>query len=562
MNTTATPAAPEATYLPHYPIDAIEPDPNQPRKRFNQEELDKLTASVKAKGVVQPILIRPRPLADGEVAGAYIVAGERRYRASIAAGLDTIPVLMRELSDTETLELQLVENNDREDVNALEEGIAYRRLIELKKKDKVKFAAEDIAAKLGRSRTYVFSRLKLTELCDEAQQALLDEKIDVSRAELIARIPVPKTQKAALAVAMERRGDDKDDYALNFRQLRERLLKDFSLSLSTAAFDIKVVDYTLKGKPIAGACEPCPKRSGNAPELFPDVKSADICTDIDCFHAKRTAHYARIEQDFAARNLQIITGNEAKQMFLHDWTTDAAGGYVSESQRVPGDKKERTYGEVIAEAIPPIMVRRPKDEQYVRIWPEDAVAEVLKAKKIAAPAAEREDDDEPAVPKVDVDFYVHGYLKLREAFAKGLPEPEFRLLAHEMVQAALDYDDFQLILLPAYAPDMDASEWDPDQLGQKLRQAIDNMPAVELPRLLMDIAMQAVIDQLRWQADERDKMDRLFKQHKITPGVVKKYLATKEAAAALAVEPTPPVTAGDVAVEAAPAKKSKSTKSK
>lgn len=136
------------------PIDKIEPDPDQPRKSFGQDELASLAQSIKDQGVIQPILVRP--MGDGRFA---IIAGERRWRASAAAGLSEIPVLVREVGEDGSAELALIENVQRVDLNPMEEADAYARL-----RDTFGRKPAEIAASVGKSRSHVANMLRLTGL--------------------------------------------------------------------------------------------------------------------------------------------------------------------------------------------------------------------------------------------------------------------------------------------------------------------------------------------------------------------------------------------------------------
>ena len=143
-------------------ISQIEPNRNQPRRSFDEEALQELAESIKAHGVLQPILVRP------QIYGGYqIVAGERRYRASRIAGLTEIPAIVRELSDSETMQIALIENLQRQDLSVLEEAKGYRSLI-----DDHGFSQEDVARTVGKSRSAVANTLRLLSLPEEVAPML------------------------------------------------------------------------------------------------------------------------------------------------------------------------------------------------------------------------------------------------------------------------------------------------------------------------------------------------------------------------------------------------------
>ena len=140
--------------LRHVPVELLFANPNNPRKHFAEDELESLAKSLREKGLLQPLVVRPRP--DG---GFEIVAGERRWRASQRAGLHEIPVLIRELGDKETLEIALIENVQRSDLNPLEEARAYRQLIE-----QYEYTQQQLADGIGKSRSHIANTMRLLTL--------------------------------------------------------------------------------------------------------------------------------------------------------------------------------------------------------------------------------------------------------------------------------------------------------------------------------------------------------------------------------------------------------------
>src|SRR6185503_4900834 len=134
----------EADTLPEVAVDEIEPNPNQPRKIFNSNALDELSASIKASGVIQPIIVRKQG------AGYQLVAGERRWRAARQAGLPRVPAIVREVTDAESLELALVENLLREDLNPMEEAEAYDKLLA-----RFGWTQEELSQRVGKERSSI-----------------------------------------------------------------------------------------------------------------------------------------------------------------------------------------------------------------------------------------------------------------------------------------------------------------------------------------------------------------------------------------------------------------------
>ena len=160
-------------------INAIAPNPDQPRTNFKREELEELSASIQKDGLLQPILVRPLK------GGTYqIIAGERRWQASKLAGLQQVPIRVKEASDDKALELALIENIQRSDLNPIEEAYGYRRMME-----RLNMTQAEVAQAMSRGRSTVANALRLLELPEEAQQLLFEEKITAGHARAILSIP-------------------------------------------------------------------------------------------------------------------------------------------------------------------------------------------------------------------------------------------------------------------------------------------------------------------------------------------------------------------------------------
>ncbi|WP_027133592.1 ParB/RepB/Spo0J family partition protein [Geminicoccus roseus] len=182
------------------PIEQLTPSAHQPRRSFDEDELESLADSMRRHGLLQPLLVRPK----GDQ-GYEIVAGERRWRAAQRAGLDEVPVLIRELGERETLEIALVENVQRKDLSPLEEADAYRRLT-----DEFGHTQEDIASVLGRSRSHVANTIRLLALPPAVARLLEDDKLTAGHARALLGAQDPA--KLAQTVV---------DEGLNVRQTEE-----------------------------------------------------------------------------------------------------------------------------------------------------------------------------------------------------------------------------------------------------------------------------------------------------------------------------------------------------
>jgi ParB family chromosome partitioning protein len=172
-------------------VSELEPHPEQPRRHFDDDALDELARSIEARGLIQPIVVRP-------YAGGYqIVAGERRWRAAQRARLHQVPVIVREFDEAETLELALIENIQREDLNAIEEAEAYSKLIK-----RFGHSQEALGRIVHKSRSHIANLLRLLDLPDEVRGMVADGRLSMGHARAIITAPDP----AALAAQVVARG--------------------------------------------------------------------------------------------------------------------------------------------------------------------------------------------------------------------------------------------------------------------------------------------------------------------------------------------------------------------
>lgn len=376
-----------AEHFHHLPLVELAPSLTNPRKNFRADKLNELADSIKASGVHQPILVRPLPgerVADTDRRVTYeIVSGERRYRASQQADVKTIPALVRSLTDDQVLEIQLIENLQRDDLTPLEEAEGYDRLMLHSG-----IAARAMAAKIGMSHSYVLGRLKLLDLCPEARTMMREEKLDASRALLVARIPDHKLQIKAAKEIIQGKGWGDDSEPMSAREAARHIQHNYMVKLDTAKFSIESIDLV----PAAGSCKTCTKRTGHNPDLFSEVKSADVCTDPPCFHKKEEAHAAQQVQQAKAKGQTVIAGKAALELMPQPGYNAKFKGYkrLDTVEDSPTDKPLRKIigKQMASEGIAPIMIEHPhRKGEMVAALPNETVARLLKTVQGQAEAA-------------------------------------------------------------------------------------------------------------------------------------------------------------------------------
>ncbi|QTC89616.1 ParB/RepB/Spo0J family partition protein [Brevundimonas pondensis] len=166
------------------PIESLKPNPDQPRKHFSAENLEELTASIRDKGVLQPILARPQPGEDGMW---QIIAGERRWRAAQAARLKTVPIIERAMDDVEVMEVAIIENVQRADLNPVEEALAYGSLM-----SRFGRTQDALAGVVGKSRSHVANTIRLLQLPDSVLDHVMENRLSAGHARALITAPNPE----------------------------------------------------------------------------------------------------------------------------------------------------------------------------------------------------------------------------------------------------------------------------------------------------------------------------------------------------------------------------------
>lgn len=358
------------------------PAQKERRAHFDKGELTELAESIKAAGILQPILLRP--FRDEHVKGNAFecVAGERRVLAARQAGLEDIPASVRELTDEQVVELQLIENLQRADLHELAEAEGYEHLV------KRGHSAEDIAVRVGKSKAYVYARMKLLALGPAARDAFYRGELSASTALLLARIPVASVQREACGkVCRSGWGGP-----MSYRDARDFIEREYMLRLADAPFPTGDAEL-LKN---VGACGTCPKRTGNQPELFADVKGADVCTDPTCFKAKREAWAKQQIATAKETGQRVISGAEAKKIAPHGYLPHQ---YARLTDTCYDDPKHRTFKQVMGKDFKPELLQMPGgDGELIAIVPRSAATKKLKEDGVIKPVPRSSSSTSGSVP--------------------------------------------------------------------------------------------------------------------------------------------------------------------
>ncbi|MGB6686308.1 MAG: ParB/RepB/Spo0J family partition protein [Terracidiphilus sp.] len=270
------------------PLAQLQESPANPRRYFDDAALQELAASIRAQGVLSPLLVRP----INGTHGHEIVAGARRFRAAQLAGLNSVPVRIVELTDAQALETSIVENLQRRDVHPLDEATGYVSLLHLD------YTVEQIAAKVGKPASYVLSRSRLSDLAPAVTEAFAKDEIGVGHALLLAKLQ-PVQQEEALAACNQEaytNGSKARRILLPVRHLQQWIEHNILLELAAAPFSKEDAQLV----PEAGSCVDCPKRTGHNTLLFAEIgaNQPDSCSDPKCYAAKIDAH---VKQTVAAK---------------------------------------------------------------------------------------------------------------------------------------------------------------------------------------------------------------------------------------------------------------------
>lgn len=378
----------------------IAPSPTNPRRHavnhavnFKAWALDDLAENIRQHGVIEPVLLRPNP----ESAHAFdgrpdfeLVAGERRWRASQLAGRETIPALVRHLTDLQVLELQLAENIHAQALHPIEEAEHFERLLRAKGGP---LNADELAARIGKSASLVRNRLDLLKLCAPVREACLAGEVGASVALEIAN-GTPPGDDAAQQRALKEAVAGWAGEPFSARSMRAHMRKHYMLRLDHARFDPQA-RYTndngaILGPAPDGKCSDCLKRTGANPDFFTDVKEGDLCQDAVCYNAKTAAARSLLIETARAEGATVIEGDGAARMIA---SGKPAGHQLLDQPCWAFSDHPKPLREAVGDALASsdlVFIDAPKLEAPLVVVTDATAQRALKSRgllKIAAPAA-------------------------------------------------------------------------------------------------------------------------------------------------------------------------------
>lgn len=500
-----------------YSRNDVIPSKTNPRKRFDQEALQELAGSLRKHGILQPILCRAHPTEPGKL---ELIAGERRWRAAGIAKLAQVPVRIIVVDDLEMLELQVIENLQRQDLHPIEEAESYEALLAANK-DNPEYGVNEMALRLKKSRAYIYARLKLCALEPEARTAFYEDKLTASVALLVARIPVRELQLKALHEVTTGETDEYysgDDGPMSARRAAEHIQDNYMLELKRAVFPIAQADLL----PTAGACTSCVKRTGAQPELFSDVESADVCTDPTCFDLKKQAHVAKLTEAAKQAGQKVIQGKEAEAIFPGEHSYPR--GYVKpDSSSWEHSTGGKSYAEVLGDDLPPtVMVENPHSGELIAMVPEKAILKALADKGIkSSQEAHRErmkkEEDKAKLERNSRRATlesIHAAVSERINAGDTLKHEDLLMIAQaSMVRL---WNDHRPTVCRLWG-------WDPKN-HDEVRAGIDGLSAGQLALLLMEIAIAPELAVNSYATNEPTYLVATANRYGVDPDAVKKAL--------------------------------------
>ncbi len=454
-------------------IDQLRESSTNPRRSFDETKLQELAQSIRTQGILVPLIVREREPQNFEV-----VAGARRFRAAQLAELFALPARVVELTDSEALTLQLVENAIREDVHPYEEAMAYKALLET---SEPRYDVASISAKTGRSINHIHGRLRMAELIPEVAEVFQANQITAGHAALIARLP-QEQQKQALDAAFREDWRTKEKHALPVRDLAQWIRDNLMLTLAASVFDRADAELV----PEAGACISCPKRTGANTVLFDDFAHDDRCLDASCFQAKVNAHIARQKENTVGL-VQITrayySNNKGEKVLTRSEYT------VIEPK---AEQEGETPKQQCSQATPAIVVEGPGQRGELVQVCTDPECEVhgKPDHRAEQEAATREREEQWKRQQQQRQKNQESNRRLLDAVLQNVPKiltrADYEMLVFSAIDG-LDYEDWDAII-ERYNIDTE-EQHEPDAAAFELRKKAQKATEPELIRMLVEFTL-------------------------------------------------------------------------
>ena len=467
----------------------LHPSPTNPRKTFAEEPLQELAESIRQHGIMQPIVVREMPEAMraqlGTEARLEIVAGERRWRAANLAGLASVPVLLRDLTDEQVISLQIIENLQREGLSAIEEAEGYDVL------RKQGQSAEQIAKAVGKSKAYIHAKLKLLELGAEGREKLRAGELSESVALLVARVPASLQARAVARVCEV----DHTGGRPSVRMAANILQNHFTKNLDRAWF--AQGDGALV--PEAGPCDTCPKRLDHQTG---DTDDADVCTDPLCFDRKQAAHTDSLRAAAIQAGRKIISGAEAKAIKPSRYCL-CQEGYAALTDKCYELEGYPTYGELAARvpgAVDIALLDSHPEDGLQEIVQKKALADALRGAGIELHVRDTDRDAQEKAKKeaelqAENRFRARLFEEVRSQPLLMLTTPDLQLIAGFCLSSLYEQNRFRVAKL--YYP-----EETNRNAVERLQERIPNMVDTELAGLLRDVMLIGQTKKGPWSDDQ------------------------------------------------------------
>lgn len=421
-------------------------------------------------GLIQPIIVRP---IDQDL--YEVVAGARRFRAAKLAGLEDVLAHVKGLTDEQVIEVQLIENAQRQDVHPYEEAAAYRALLDLATPQ---YDVPSIAARIGKSVSHVHQRLTLCNLIPEAAEMFLENRFTAGHAVLIARLP-QEQQPEALTATFRDNYATKTKQAVPVRELAQWIREQLTLMLDEVPFDKE--DSTLV--PEAGSCSTCPKRTGFNEALWADFKE-DRCLDAQCYNGKLKEHIAR----------QIQSNSNLIQISAYYSTTDkntlTRDRYTVIEQPKDGTEPSRAAEKACEHTTQAIVVEGGKRGELLNVCA-DTTCPIHNAPTNRTTEAERKQQQQQWKREQESRDKAHQQNRqLFDAVVRKAPatlkRADFEMLVLAFIES-LSIDDFEA-LAEQYKVDTEKVRTDQD-LADLLRKKVRGMTEQQLVRTLIELAL-------------------------------------------------------------------------